>query len=67
MMNKKIRITITAYDDKALETLKYRPLDELIDSTKETGHCFLVYNNGIRAYVEKTKAGYKMSVYSLED
>jgi hypothetical protein len=63
----KTRITITVYDDKALSTLKHRPLDELIDSTKETGHCFLAYNNGIRAYVEKTKAGYKMSVYSLED
>lgn len=63
----KTRITITVYDNKVLDTLKYRPLAELLDSTKETGHCFLVYSNGIRAYVEKTKAGYKMSVYSLED
>jgi len=29
----KTRITITVYDNKALETFKYRPLDELIDST----------------------------------
>lgn len=60
----KTRITITVYDNKALNIFKYKTLDELIDSTKETGHCFLVYNNGIRAYVEKTKAEYKMSVYS---
>lgn len=63
----KTRITITVYGNKALETIKHKPLDELIDSTKETEHCFLVYSNDIRAYVEKTKAGYKMSVYSLED
>lgn len=66
-MDKKIRITITAYDNKSFDQLIHRPLDELIDATKETGQCLLVYNTGVQTYVEKTKAGYKVSTYDREE
>ena len=63
----KTRITITAYDDKSFNQLINRPLVELIDATKEAGSCLLVYNTGIQSYVEKTKAGYKVSTYDREE
>ena len=66
-MNKKIRITITAYDDKSFDQLIHRPLAELIDATEETGLCLLVYNTGVQTYIEKTKAGYKVSTYDRRD
>lgn len=66
-MNKKIRITITAYDDKSFDQLIHRPLVELIDATEETGLCLLVYNTGVQTYIEKTKAGYKVSTYDREE
>lgn len=66
-MNKKIRITITAYDDKSFNQLINRPLVELIDATEETGLCLLVYNTGVQTYIEKTKAGYKVSTYDREE
>ena len=57
----KKRITMTIYDDKAFEFLQSRTLNEMISSTQETGLCLMVYQNGIQVYVEKTKAGYKIS------
>lgn len=66
-MKDKIRITITAYDDKSFNQIINRPLVELIDASKETGHCLLVYNSDISTYVEKTKAGYKISTYDRRD
>ena len=62
-MDNKTRITITAYDDKSFKQIINRPLVELIDATTETGLCLLVYNNNIQTYIEKTKAGYKVSTY----
>lgn len=62
----KTRITITAYDDKSFNQLINRPLIELIDATKETGLCLLVYNTGVQAYVEKTKAGYTVRAWKDE-
>lgn len=62
-MNNKIRITITAYDQKSFDQIICRPLIELVDASKETGQCLLVYNNNIQTYIEKTKAGYKVSTY----
>ena len=59
----KKRITMTIYDDKTFEFLQSRTLDEIIDATKETGQCLMIYQNGIQVYVEKTKAGYKISAY----
>lgn len=59
----KKRITITIYDDKTFEFLQSRTLEEIINATKETGQCLLVYSNDIQVYVEKTKAGYKISAY----
>lgn len=59
----KTRITITCYDGSSFEFLQHRPLSEIIESTKETGYCFLVYSNNIQVYAEKTKAGYKMTAY----
>lgn len=35
----------------------------MISATKETGLCLMVYQNDIQVYVEKTKAGYKISAY----
>lgn len=59
----KIRITITAYDQRSFDQIIRRPLQELVDASKETGQCLLVYNNDIQTYIEKTKAGYKISTY----
>lgn len=59
----KKRNTMTIYDDKTFEFLQCRTLDEMIDATKETGQCLMVYQNGIQVYVEKTKADYKISAY----
>lgn len=59
----KKRITMTIYDDKTFEFLQSRILKEMISATKETGQCLMVYQNGIQVYVEKTKAGYKISAY----
>lgn len=59
----KKRITMTIYDDKTFEFLQSRTLKEIINATKETGQCLIVYSNGIQLYVEKTKAGYKISAY----
>lgn len=59
----KTRITITAYDQKSFDQIIRRPLQELVDATEETGQCLLVYNNDIHTYIEKTKAGYKISTY----
>lgn len=59
----KKRITMTIYDDKTFEFLQSRALEEIISATKETGEFLMVYQNGIQVYVEKTKAGYKMSAY----
>lgn len=67
MKQTKIRITITAYDQKSFEQIIRRPLLELVDASKETGHCLLVYNSDISTYVEKTKAGYKISTYDRRD
>jgi len=63
----KTRITITAYDQKSFDQIIRRPLQELIDATEETRHCLLVYNSDISTYVEKTKAGYKISTYDRRD
>ena len=63
----KTRITITAYDQRSFDQIIRRPLEELIDATKETGQCLLVYNNDIQTYIEKTKAGYKISTYDRRD
>lgn len=60
----KKRITITIYDDETFEFLQSRILKEMISTTKETGQCLMVYSNGVQVYVEKTKAGYKMSAYN---
>ena len=57
------RITMTIYDDKTFEFLQSRTLKEMISTTKETGQCLIVYQNDIQVYVEKTKAGYKISAY----
>ncbi len=59
----KKRITMTIYDDKTFEFLQSRTLKEMISTTKETGQCLMVYQNGIQVYVEKTKVGYKISAY----
>lgn len=59
----KKRITMTIYDNKAFEFLQSRTLDEMISATIETGQCLMVYQNGVQVYVEKTKAGYKISAY----
>ena len=67
MKQTKIRITITAYDQKSFEQIIRRPLLEIVDASKETGHCLLVYNSDISTYVEKTKAGYKISTYDRRD
>ena len=56
-------ITMTIYDDKTFEFLQNRTLEEIISATKETGQCLMVYSNDIQVYVEKTKAGYKISAY----
>lgn len=61
----KKRITITIYDDKTFEFLQSRTLKEMISATKETGQCLMVYQNGIHVYIEKTKAGYKISAYDI--
>ena len=66
-MATKTRITITTYDQKSFDQIIRRPLQELIDATEETGHCLLVYNSDISTYVEKTKAGYKISTYDRRD
>lgn len=63
----KTRITITAYDQRSFDQIIRRPLQELIDATEETGQCLLVYNNDIQTYIEKTKAGYKISTYDRRD
>lgn len=63
MEQAKIRITITAYDQKSFDQIIRRPLQELVDATGETGQCLLAYNNNIHTYIEKTKAGYKISTY----
>ena len=60
----KRRITITIYDDETFEFFQSRPLEEMINSTKETGHCLMLYSNNVQVNVEKTKAGYKMSAYN---
>lgn len=65
-MDKKIRITITAYDDKSFNQLIHRPLDELIEATKKSGLCLVVYNTAVQVYIEKTKAGYKISTYDRQ-
>lgn len=67
MKQTKTRITITAYDKKGFDQIIRRPLQELVDATKDTGQCFLVYNNNIHTYIEKTKAGYKISTYNGGD
>lgn len=54
---------MTIYDDKTFEFLQSRTLKEMISTTKETGQCLMVYQNGIQVYVEKTKVGYKISAY----
>lgn len=59
----KRRITMTIYDDKTFEFLQNTTLEEIISATKETGQCLMVYSNDIQVYVEKTKAGYKISAY----
>lgn len=59
----KTRITITAYDPKSFDQIIRRPLRELVDAAEETGQCLLAYNNDIQTYIEKTKAGYKISTY----
>lgn len=59
----KTRITIIAYDQRSFDQIIRRPLQELVDASKETGQCLLVYNNDIQTYIEKTKAGYKISTY----
>lgn len=59
----KKRITMTIYDDSSFEFLQSRTIEEMINATKETGQCLMVYQNGIQVYVEKTKAGYKISAY----
>ena len=56
-------MTITIYDDMTFEFLQSRPLKEIISTTKETGHCLMVYSNDIQVYVEQTKAGYKISAF----
>ena len=56
-------VTMTIYDDKTFEFLQNRTLEEIISATKETGQCLMVYSNDIQVYVEKTKAGYKISAY----
>ena len=63
----KTRITITAYDQRSFDQIIRRPLSELVDAAKETGQCLLVYNNDIQTYIEKTKAGYKISTYDRRD
>lgn len=63
----KTRITIVAYDKRSFDQIINRPLQELIDATEETGQCLLVYNNDIQTYIEKTKAGYKVSTYDRRD
>lgn len=63
MEQAKIRITITAYDQRSFDQIIRRPLQELVDATEETGQCLLAYNNDIHTYIEKTKAGYKISTY----
>lgn len=67
MKQNKVRITITAYDEKSFDQIIKRPLQELVDATEETGLCLLVYNTGVQTYVEKTKAGYKVSTYDREE
>lgn len=59
----KKRITMTIYDSKAFKFLQSRTLNEMISATEETGQCLIVYLNDIQVYVEKTKAGYKISAY----
>ena len=54
---------MTIYDDKTFEFLQSRTLGEMICATKETGQCLMVYSNNVQVYVEKTKAGYKISAY----
>lgn len=67
MEQAKIRITITAYDQRSFDQIIRRPLQELVDAVEETRQCLLVYNNGIQTYIEKTKAGYKISTYDREE
>lgn len=67
MKQDKIRITITAYDQRSFNQIIRRPLQELVDATEETGQCLLVYNNNIHTYIEETKAGYKISTYDRRD
>lgn len=59
----KKRITMTIYDDSSFDFLQSRTLEEIINATKETGQCLMVYQNDIQVYVEKTKARYKISAY----
>ena len=67
MKQTKIRITITAYDQKSFEQIIRRPLQELVDASKETGQCFLIHNNNSHTCIEETKAGYKISTYNGRD
>ena len=67
MKQTKVRITITAYDQRSFDQIIRRPLQELVDAAKETGQCLLIYNNDIRTYIEETKAGYKVSTYDREE
>lgn len=61
----KTRFTITCYDEESLNDLVSGiiTIKDLVESTEETGHCVLVYSNDTQAYTEKTKAGYKCTMY----
>lgn len=61
----KTRFTITCYDEKSLKDFieGIITIKDLVQSTEETGQCLLVYSNDTKAYIEKTKAGFKVSMH----
>lgn len=51
----KKRITMTICDSKAFEILKSRTIEEIINATKATEQCLMVYPSDILVCIEKNK------------
>ena len=63
MGEKSKRITITCYDEGGYDLVIHYPLYKLIETTEETGMCVCRFSDDRMAYIEKSKAGYKIRAW----
>ena len=57
------RITITCYDDEGFDLILHVPLQQFVETTKETGFCVCRCTGDRMIYIEETKVGYAIRAW----